>query len=400
MSPSDALVDHSLKVILDQQDDSGAFAASPDFETYRYCWLRDGAFIAHALDRYGHHAEAARFHQWVATTIERYSFKVEALAAQIESGEVSAAKPPSNEVSLHTRFTLDGEESDEEWGNFQLDGYGFWLTSLADHLQRTGADPTPYKKSVQVAARYLTLTWDYPCYDCWEEYPTAVHSTTVGAVGKGLASAATLLNDPEIRATADRAIEYVATNGVTAGSVRKFAAAPLEASAKVPGPVSPVAGHERIGRALADGLHDASSLLILGPFGPFAAGDPTIAATIAAVEDELVVANGVHRYADDEYYGGGQWVLLSAALAQRQAELDNADRSAELLAWVVQQADEHGNLPEQTSAVLLDEDLFAQWVERWGPIGSPLLWSHAMYLLAAVDYKLMHSRTDSGNGGC
>lgn len=384
MTPPNALVDHSLKVILDQQADSGAFTASPDFETYRYCWLRDGAFIAHALDRYGHHAEAARFHQWVAATIERYAFKVEALAAQIESGEVSADKPPSDEVSLHTRFTLDGEEAGEDWGNFQLDGYGFWLTSLADHLRQTGGDSTPYKSAVQLAARYLALTWNYPCYDCWEEYPTAVHSTTVGAVAKGLASAATLLDDPAIRATAEQATEYLIKHGVVAGSVRKFAADPLAVSAKTSDAVSPVAGHERVGRQLPAGLHDASSLLILGKFGPFAKDDPIVATTIAAIEDELVAASGSHRYVDDEYYGGGQWVLLSAALAQRQAELGNAERAIELLAWVLQQADEDGNLPEQTSSVLIHEELFDQWVERWGPIGNPLLWSHAMYLLAEV----------------
>ena len=185
--------------------------------------------------------------------------------------------------------------------------------------------------------------------------------------------------------TAARVTNYLGTHGVVAGSVRKFAVAPLSVSAKTLDTVHPVAGHERIGRALSDGLHDASSLLILGLFGPFAEGDPTVASTVAAVEHELVTANGVHRYADDEYYGGGQWVLLSAALAQRQAALGNTKRAAELLAWVIDQADDNGNLPEQTSAVLLHEDLFAQWVERWGPIGSPLLWSHAMYLLAVSD---------------
>lgn len=384
MNPSGALVDHSLKVILDHQADSGAFAASPDFETYRYCWLRDGAFIAHALDRYGHHIEAARFHQWVAATIERYAFKVDALAAQIESGEVSADKPPSDDVTLHTRFTLDGEEAGEEWGNFQLDGYGFWLTSLAGHLTQTGADSTPYRNAVQLAARYLTMTWNYPCYDCWEEYPTAVHSTTVGAVAQGLASAARLLDDPEIRATAERATEYLATNGVIAGSIRKFAVAPLAVSAMVAAPVSPVAGHERIGRALPEGLHDASTLLILGGFGPFLQDDPILRSTVAAVENELVFGNGTHRYVHDEYYGGGQWILLTAALAQRNAEQGDAARANELLAWVVQQADEEKDLPEQTSAVLIHEELFDQWVERWGPVGKPLLWSHAMYLLAAA----------------
>jgi hypothetical protein len=26
----------------------------------------------------------------------------------------------------------------------------------------------------------------------------------------------------------------------------------------------------------------------------------------------------------------------------------------------------------------------APWLERWGPVATPLLWSHAMYLIAEV----------------
>ena len=47
------LVDHSLTVIAGNQAASGAYPASPTFPVYRYCWFRDGAFIADAMSRAG-----------------------------------------------------------------------------------------------------------------------------------------------------------------------------------------------------------------------------------------------------------------------------------------------------------------------------------------------------------
>ena len=48
------------------QASSGAFVAGPTFSQYGYCWFRDGAFIAEALDKVGRTEWAARFHRWVA----------------------------------------------------------------------------------------------------------------------------------------------------------------------------------------------------------------------------------------------------------------------------------------------------------------------------------------------
>jgi hypothetical protein len=38
-------------------------------------------------------------------------------------------------------------------------------------------------------------------------------------------------------------------------------------------------------------------------------------------------------------------------------------------------------LPEQVPQTLNNEAYYQPWVERWGKIAQPLLWSHAMYLL-------------------
>lgn len=54
--------------------------------------------------------------------------------------------------------------------------------------------------------------------------------------------------------------------------------------------------------------------------------------------------------------------------------------------WIEEQADENGYLPEQVPYHLNNEVYYPYWVNKWGNIAKPLLWSHAMYLV--LDYEL------------
>jgi isomaltose glucohydrolase len=84
---------------------------------------------------------------------------------------------------------------------------------------------------------------------------------------------------------------------------------------------------------------------------------------------------GVHRHEDDVYYGGGEWLLLTAMLG-----LAEPARADECLAWVAAHAEPSGWLPEQSQDHLLHPEAYGEWLGRWGPPPSPLLWSHAMFL--------------------
>jgi len=84
---------------------------------------------------------------------------------------------------------------------------------------------------------------------------------------------------------------------------------------------------------------------------------------------------GVHRHPDDVYYGGGEWLLLTAMLG-----LAEPAHGEERLEWIAAHAAPDGRLPEQSHDHLLHPDRYDDWVTRWGPPPSPLLWSHAMFL--------------------
>lgn len=160
-------------------------------------------------------------------------------------------------------------------------------------------------------ARWLEQVWGEPCVDWWEERE-GVHAATLWCVGNGLRS-------EEIR-------------------------------------------REALARA-GDRL-DGSLLFI---------GTPDL---VAWVEAELVSpGGGVWRHPGDEYYGGGEWLLLTALLG-----LARPERADECLRWLEAHARPNGELPEQSQDHLLRPERYGPWVERWGEPASCLLWSHAMYL--------------------
>ncbi|HWO70863.1 MAG TPA: glycoside hydrolase family 15 protein [Actinomycetota bacterium] len=343
----------SVEVLARGQDPGGAFVAAPGFPVYRYCWIRDGSFCAHALDAVAEHARAAAFHRWTAAVVLQHRGKVERLGAQAPP----PGRPPDDAAVLHTRFRVDGTEGREPWSNFQLDGYGLWLSALGLHLQATGGDPSPYREAVGLVVRYLAALWDRPCWNCWEEHPDRIHPTTVAAVARGLERAAAILEDDGAAAIAVRARARLAAVAAAAGGV-----------------LPRFEGSEAV---------DGSALLVFGPFGPFDPGDPVVRATVGRIEAELVAEGaGVHRYLGDGYYGGGLWVPLAGALALARARLGDGPGAREAVAWIEGTADAHGLLPEQVPRHLQRPELLPPWEGRWGPVARPLLWSHAMHLLA------------------
>lgn len=126
-----ALENRSVELLCELQAESGAFPAGPSVEQYRFCWLRDGSFIARALQVSGQADRALAFHRWVGRVLEREAPAIEDIVARRHAGEVLH---PSN-IFLPTRYTLDGEREPvtaDDWPNFQLDGYGTWLWALAE----------------------------------------------------------------------------------------------------------------------------------------------------------------------------------------------------------------------------------------------------------------------------
>lgn len=367
-----SIVRASTELILEQQTSGGAYPASPSFSAYAgYCWFRDGSFIADAMSAAGHIESAELFFDWCSKVLTSRSGKIRYIVA-----ESLAGRPSADEQMLPTRFTVEGDDGNDEWWDFQLDGYGTWLWALAEHSVRHGRSMERWAEAIALTVDYLTCFWDRPCYDWWEEAAQQVHVSTLGCISSGLASIVASGNLEEARARrATKTVKLirrrVQNDGVRNGHLTKWL------------------GTEAV---------DASLLALIAPMNFFEPVSPLGKGTISAVEEQLTVRNGVHRYLADSYYGGGQWPLLSCFLGLAQEAAGNRSRARELLLWAASVARDGTELPEQVEDNLLDAEYLQPWIDRWGPSASPLLWSHAMFIRLAIALETVHpiDRSESG----
>lgn len=350
-----SLHDQSISIILAGQASSGAYVASPTFSQYGYSWLRDGAWTAYAMDHAGRHDSARAFYGWVGRALSGQQSRLERLWQKLEGNET-----PGEADYLPTRFTLDGETGSDFWWDFQLDGYGAWLWGLAAHVEMTAdrdlwAALEPW---MTMTVRYIAALWQSPNYDCWEEHREHIHVSTLAALYGGLS--AVQRHNPAL---------------VPDDLPERIRAFTLEMG---------VAPEGHLVKYLGTDAVDASLLWAAVPYGLVDAHDERFSRTLARIERDLHrPGGGVYRYRDDVYYGGGEWILLAAWLAWAYIERGRLAEARDLLAWIEAQATPDGALPEQVSDHLLYPDRYAEWERRWGKVASPLLWSHAMYLIVA-----------------
>jgi isomaltose glucohydrolase len=220
---------------------------------------------------------------------------------------------------LHARYTVDGRESHERWPNYQVDGYGLWLWALREHCDRHSRPVDRWQGGVELTLEYLRRHGAKPCIDWWEER-SGLHAATLASVAAGLEAWGEPFELPEPEERLD------------------------------------------------------SSLLALPLLGRGAA-------PLAEIEGQLVSpGGGVHRHLEDTYYGGGEWLLLTAMLGLCYAAVGRPEDARVKLDWIAEHATAGGHLPEQSQDHLLAPAMYQPWVEKWGLPPSPLLWSHAMFL--------------------
>lgn len=346
------LAERSAELLRSHQDPGGAWPASPVFAPYQYSWFRDGSFIADGASAAGLHDEAGRFHGWCARVLERERPAVERVLAMLADGQ-----EPADSDYLPARYDLDGTRHEDDWWNFQVDGYGTWLWALERHLARASAgETTAYAAGIETAVRYLVATGTGTCRDWWEESRDQTHVTTLAGVAGGMRAAVRMGTLPDELITqaltvAERCVSLIRTEGVHDGHLVKW---------------------------LGGTDVDASLLAVAALYDVLPLDDRVVTATVAAIE-AVLAKGGVHRYAADTFYGGGQWPVLASLLARHHTRAGNPERATELHDWVVSTADPGLLLPEQV-APLLAGDVLEEWLEQWGPPAHPLLWSHGMFL--------------------
>jgi GH15 family glucan-1,4-alpha-glucosidase len=303
-------------VIQEYQQLTGAYPASPNFKVYNYSWFRDGAFIADGMSRAGRVESAEAFFAWCARVITERREHILAGGA------------------LEARYTYDGQEANEDWQTFQLDGYGTLLWAIKAHAARHNRSIEAYQEAAGLLQHYLAEHWQEPCIDWWEERK-GLHAASLACIHAGL-----------------KAYEH------------------------------PVAEEVRQVIDLNSERTD-SSLLVCGLFD--VVDSTAFEPTLKRIEAELVSpTGGVHRYAEDEYFGGGEWPLLTSMLGWYYLKIGRIDDAKAKLEWVRAHRQSNGWIPEQSQDHLLLPQQYDPWVAKWGQPANPLLWSNAMFLTLAT----------------
>jgi GH15 family glucan-1,4-alpha-glucosidase len=367
IQPLDHLHSHSLDVIFSGQAKGGGYIACPHMPDYAFSWFRDGAFIAYALTLDGmttpvQHPSgicsqwdsAGRFHNWCVRMVNARASRLEATIERAARGE-----PFTREDTLNARYQDEGIEGPEGWPEFQLDGPGLWLWALASYISvcRLAPLPVDWEAAIEVTARYLAAVWRTPCYDCWEERGTDIHTSTLAAIYTGLDAAERLLPRLNFQQVKQDIRAFILANGLTPSG--------------------------ELAKSVGLDMVDANLLLAALPDGGlFSPDDPLIQRTVARIERDLLAQNhGVHRHTEDTYYGGGAWVLLGLWLAWHYTQTGRSDEAATLLQWAEDHANANGDLPEQVNDVMFDASYYQPWVKERGEIARPLLWTHAKYII-------------------
>lgn len=353
------LADSSLDTIVTLQDPSGAYPASPTFSAYRgYSWFRDGAFIADGVSAWGGVESADRFHSWCARILVARRAQIERIV------DAASGTPVPDAQMLPARFTFEGAEGNDEWWDFQLDGYGTWLWAVMEHTNRHGVSIHRWQPAIDLAVDYLVSSWSRPCFDWWEEQAEKVHVSTLGCIAAGLVAAGPSLTSARAHAAqvaAQEILALITTKGLSDGHLSKW---------------------------LGSQAVDASLLAIIAPLDVFDARESIGSATIAAIDAQLNTNGGVHRYAADTFFGGGQWPLLSCFLGLTFLAAGDRGRALDQLCWAATTATPDSRLPEQVDDHLLAPHMRQEWVDRWGTVATPLLWSHGMFLRLASGLEL------------
>ena len=338
----------SLLATVCHVDRGGSIIASCDSQIkqqgadyYTYCWPRDAAWVAVALDKAGYGYLCGRTYRFFKKIIDPKGFFRHKYTP---SGSLGSTWHPLPMIQIDETATplYALHRHWEEERNVMT------LSALYDPLVKPAAD-------------FLVSFMDdnglpKPSFDLWEERK-GVYSYSCACVYGGLSGAssiATALGDDD--------------------SARRWRSAAEDLKGAI---LRELYDHKlgRFRRGLGDDTVDAS-LFALWYMGVVPASDPMAAGTMRAIEESLGrPGGGIARYTGDGYQGHmNSWPLCTLWLAQWYIRIRDMPKALALIEWCAVKAAAGGLMPEQ--------------VDRSGrPVSVlPLAWSHSTFVLAVIEY--------------
>jgi GH15 family glucan-1,4-alpha-glucosidase len=353
-------IDHSIAQVERCRYPSGLYSAVPADSTtmvplYASVWIRDTIYTLLAYEALGDVERLrAGVHALLDRILLRWSYRLD---WRIVEG------PPETEMEyLHPRYNPEGQEIHSElWGLRQDDAVGLAIWALARWQERYDLFRTDYtdfhivQKLIWYCDRILVP--HIPDNGIWEEEgPTkTVHLSSIAAVSAGLTQAARIgIKDIPERLRTDTLLA--------------------------------LAAHE--GRESDHHPTDLALLTLAWPLGDDLPLPRTTQRDIVQrVESELLGTRGVVRYPEDTYHachgGPPEWTMGLGFLALAWDALGDPDRGNWYLQRLESSTTETGELPES----------WCRDPDHYRYFNSPLCWSHALHIVAAIRLAQHRPRT-------
>lgn len=367
----------SLMIMRVHTDNRGGTIASSDTDmlhhgrdTYSYVWPRDGAMISLAFDRAGYRDVSRRFFEFMARCQEPGGYMMHKYRSD---GVLGSSWHP---------WMIDGQAQLP----IQEDETASILFALWKHYEKCRDIEfieDLYNSFIEPAAEfmceYIEPSTGLPraSFDLWEEkYGTSTY--TSASTYAGLMAAA----------------RFAQLLGKV-GPARSFEAV----AERIKAAIGEVLFDDESGTFVKHVLHnddelsydrvvDTSSLYAIQLFEVFPLDDQRVVRMLGAVEEKLQVhgnSKGFIRYEGDTYYtqqsagSPNPWVICTLWIARYYIEIAKTKEDLayplELLEWTSSHASTSGTLSEQM-----------QPDTREHLSASPLVWSHAEFVLAALAY--------------
>ena len=367
----------SLMIMRVHTDNRGGTIASSDTDmlhhgrdTYSYVWPRDGAMIGLAFDKAGYRDVTRRFFEFMARCQEPAGYLMHKYRSDGVLGSSwhpwmingEAQLPIQEDETSSILFALWKHYEKYKDIEFIEDMYNSFIEPAADFL-----------------CDYIEPSTGLPqaSFDLWEEkYGTSTY--TCASVYAGLMASARFA---QLLGKVGPARSYE----VVASRVKQAMVDVLYGENK--GYFVKHVLHKD-DELIYDNVVDTSSLYALQLFEVFELDDPRVVSTLRAVEEKLQLhgnSRGFVRYQGDNYYkqhdaaSPNPWVICTLWVARyyiaTATTKDDLVYPLELLEWTSSHASSSGTLSEQM-----------QPDTREHLSASPLVWSHAEFVLASLAY--------------
>lgn len=267
---------------------------------YRYCWIRDGAFLLYALSVLGYSGEADGFRKFLIRACRASNYDLQIMYGLDAETELEERELDGVRGYLDSRPVRRGNGA---YGQHQLDVFGEALEwALQYHILVRPLD-AEMRGMVRAVAHHVATVWRQPDHGIWELRGNQRHYT----VGRVMAWVAL-----------DRAIRILGAD---------------EALARERDVIRDTILRESISR---DGVlmvapdEDAvdASLLLVGLFG-FPCPDGVFARTVDAIQRELGAGEYIRRFApapgeppQGAFLACSFWMVSALLLVDRHAEAE------------------------------------------------------------------------------